>query len=167
MSDRLRAQPLTLAQANELVAQLHRHHKPTRGHRFSIGAYDGDRFVGAVIVGRPVARMVDQYAVAEVTRLVTDGTRNACSFLYGRAAQAAQAMGFEAIQTYTLPEEGGASLRAVGWDCDGVVRRDGHGWQSREGRRDDQPTQAKVRWRRTLNAPRKGVYTEQTPPDPT
>lgn len=145
------ARPLTLAQANELVLGMHRHHKPTRGHRFSIGAFVDGQCVGAVIVGRPVARMVDQYAVAEVTRLVTDGTRNACSFLYARAAQAAQAMGFERIQTYTLPEEGGASLRAVGWTCDGVLRRDGEAWTSRTGRRTDQPTTAKVRWHRVLS----------------
>ena len=146
----LSARPLTLNQANELVSQLHRHHKPVVGHRYSIGAYEGERFVGAVIVGRPVARAVDQYAVAEVTRLVTDGTKNACSFLYSRAAQAAAAMGFQSIQTYTLPEEGGGSLRAVGWSCDGVVRRNGVGWNNRTGRRDDQPTQAKIRWRRVL-----------------
>ena len=145
------ARPLTLAQANELVTEMHRHHKPTRGHRFSIGAFVDGQCVGAVIVGRPVARMVDQYAVAEVTRLVTNGTRNACSFLYGRAAQAAQAMGFDRIQTYTLPEEGGASLRAVGWACDGVLRRDGEGWTSRTGRSTDQPTTAKVRWHRVLS----------------
>ena len=146
----LSARPLTINQANELVSKLHRHHKPVVGHRYSNGAYDGDRFVGAVIVGRPVARAVDQYSVAEVTRLVTDGTRNACSFLYARAATAAQAMGFERIQTYTLPEEGGASLRAVGWACDGVVRPNGGQWTTRSGRRSDQPTQPKVRWTRVL-----------------
>ncbi len=146
----IRAVPLTLKQANDLVAQMHRHHKPCRGHRYSIGAEVDGKLVGAVIVGRPVARMVSQYDVAEVTRLVTDGSRNVCSFLYGRAAQAAQAMGFKRIQTYTLPEEGGASLRGVGWTCDGVLRRDGEGWTSRDGRRTDQPTSAKVRWGRYL-----------------
>jgi len=148
----MQAKPLTLAQANELVRTLHRHHQPVRGHRFSIGAYDNEgRCVGAVIVGRPVARAIEPYEVAEVTRLVTDGTRNACSFLYGRAAAAAAAMGFKYIQTYTLLEEGGASLRGAGWVCDGVVRRDGVGWGSREGRRDDQPTSTKTRWRKVLS----------------
>jgi hypothetical protein len=147
----MKARPLTLAQANSLVSSMHRHHKPARGHRFSIGAFAGDDCIGAVIVGRPVARAVDQYEVAEVTRLVTDGTRNACSFLYGRAAAAAAAMGFRYIQTYTLPEEGGASLRGAGWVCDGIVRRDGEGWTSRDGRRTDQPTSQKLRWRKVLN----------------
>lgn len=146
----MKAKPLTLKQANEMVATVHRHHKPTRGHRFSIGAFIDERCVGVIIVGRPVARMVDPYAVAEVTRLATDGTRNACSFLYARAAQAAKAMGFDRIQTYTLSEEGGASLRASGWACDGVLRTNGEGWTNRSGRRTDQPTTAKTRWHRVL-----------------
>jgi hypothetical protein len=111
----LRARPLTLAEANAAVARFHRHHKPVVGHRFSIGAFDGELLVGAVIVGRPVARNTDQYAVAEVTRLVTNGAKNACSFLYARAARAAEAMGFDEIGTFILESEDGASLRAAGW----------------------------------------------------
>jgi hypothetical protein len=141
---------MTLLQANEFIAKHHRHHKATRGHRFSIGCSRAGEVVGVVVVGRPVARMVSPYDVAEVTRLCADGTPNVCSFLYSRAAQAASAMGFRRIQTYTLAEEGGASLRGVGWVCDGVVRVDGKGWQNREGRRDDQPTGAKMRWGRDL-----------------
>jgi len=148
----MKAVPLTRDAANELVKIWHRHHKPVVGYRFAIGAQDDDgKLVGAVIVGRPVARMVDQYTTAEVTRLVTDGTRNACSFLYGRAALAAKIMGFTKIQTYTLPEEGGASLRGAGWSCDGIVRKDGRGWTNREGRREDQPTTAKLRWNKVLS----------------
>ena len=149
--DELRAIPLTLAQANALVAQLHRHHKTAQGHRFSIGAKRGDTLVGAVMVGRPVARAVPQYEVAEVTRLVTDGSKNVCSFLYGRAARAAQAMGFVSIQTYTLASEPGTSLRAAGWVCEGSPRANGRGWNNRDGRRDDQPTEQKVRWKKVLN----------------
>jgi hypothetical protein len=122
-----------------------------RGHRFSIGAEKDGKLVGVCVVGRPVARGVPAYSVAEVTRLATDGTANACSFLYARAAQAAKAMGFDYIQTYTLVEEPGASLRASGWECDGQVRRDGVGWHNRSDRREDQPQSAKLRWRKTLN----------------
>jgi hypothetical protein len=121
-----------------------------RGHRFSIGAEHDGTLVGAVIVGRPVARAVSQYEVAEVTRLVTNGTKNACSFLYSRAAQAAKAMGFAYIQTYILEDEPGVTLRAAGWSCDGVVRKNGEGWNSRDGRRTDQPMTAKSRWRKVL-----------------
>lgn len=133
------------------MAQLHRHHKPVQGHRFSIAAYDGDELVGAIVVGRPSARAIPPYTVAEVTRLVTNGHRNACSLLYSAAARAAEAMGFWAIQTYTLLDESGASLRACAWEDEGQVRPDGKGWNNREGRRDDQPQTAKRRWRRYFN----------------
>jgi len=145
------ARPLTLKQANELVSQLHRHHSPVQGHRFSIGAFVDDVFVGAVVVGRPVARLTSQYEIAEVTRLVTDGTRNACSFLYGRAAQACKAMGFEKIQTFILEDEPGTSLKASGWECEGVSGG-GDGWQSRAGRRNG-PTEKKARWSKRLCSP--------------
>lgn len=149
----LRAEPLTLKQANQLVSDLHRHHKPVVGHRFSIGAFDGNRPVGAAIIGRPVSRGVDQYRVAEVTRLVTDGTKNAPSFLYARAAQAAKAMGFTKIQTYILESEPGTSLRAAGWIP--VATTSGGDWnasKSRAGtRRTDQPMTPKVRYEKELN----------------
>jgi hypothetical protein len=145
----MRAFPLTLKQANKLVEDLHRHHKPVRGHRFSIGVKKDGRIVGAVIVGRPVARAVDPYEVAEVTRLVTDGTKNACSFLYARAAKAAEAIGFNSIQTYVLKSETGNTLKAAGWQCMGEAGG-GDGWLNRPGRRNDQPIERKVKWRKDL-----------------
>ncbi len=45
--------------------------------------------------------------------------KNVCSFLYGAAARAAAAMGYNRIITYTLDSENGASLRASGWICQG------------------------------------------------
>lgn len=110
----LRLVPVSLDIANAFVAQHHRHHRPTPGHRFSIGAWDG-HLRGVAIIGRPVARALDQRRLVEVNRNCTDGTRYACSLLYGAAARAAQALGYFAILTYTLEEEGGASLRASGW----------------------------------------------------
>jgi len=144
--------PLTLKQANALVAEHHRHHKPVVGHRFSIGAEKEGKLVGAAIVGRPVARMTDQYAVAEVTRLVTDGTKNAPSALYGAAARAAKAMGFGRIQTFILESELGTTLKAAGWERD-LDYSEGGTWNrvSRGGRRDDQPQERKQRWFKILN----------------
>lgn len=52
--------PLTLAQANDLIGRLHRHHKPVIGHRFSLGLQVGEEFVGARVVGRPVAQERDR-----------------------------------------------------------------------------------------------------------
>lgn len=146
----MRVVPLTLAQANELVASLHRHHKPVVGHRFSIGVEKDGRLVGAAIVGRPVARMTDQFEIAEVTRLVTDGTPNACSALYGAAARVAREMGFTAIQTFILEDETGTSLRASGWEK--VGDSGGGDWNrpSRGGRRVDQPQAPKQKWRKAF-----------------
>src|SRR5690606_8037899 len=92
-SERLRIVPMTLKEANDFVKQHHRHHGPTRFHKFSIGVAKGDQIVGVAIVGRPVARLLDDGYTLEVTRCCTDGTKNACSMLYGAAWRAARAMG--------------------------------------------------------------------------
>lgn len=143
----MRIKPLTLKQANELVSTLHRHHKPVRGHRFSIGLEHDGKIIGAAVVGRPVARMTPAYSVAEVSRLVTDGTPNACSKLYGAVARITCEMGFDRVQTFILFSETGISLRAAGWTKD--ERYSGGGdWNrpSRGGRRRDQPEDPKTLW---------------------
>jgi hypothetical protein len=143
---RLTIVPLTLRESNAFVAQHHRHHKPARGCRFCLGVLDQDGTLrGVCIVGRPVARMVDQRKVCEVVRLATDGTPNACSALYGAAGRVAKAMGFEQIITYTLTTEPGTSLRAAGWVE--VGETDGGSWDrpSRE-RTDKAPIIPKRRW---------------------
>lgn len=153
----MRLVPLSLRQANALVEQLHRHHKPARGGRFFSGCMVEDRLVGAAIVSRPVGREIDQWKVAEVVRLVTDGTPNACSFLYGATARIAKAMGFERIQTYILASEPGTSLKAAGWTFSHMT--DGRNWntKARGGRREDQPMEDKQCWVKVLKAPRKEV----------
>lgn len=149
----MRVVPLTLREANTLVAELHRHHKPVQGHRFSLGLVDSEgRLHGAVICGRPVARLAgNPREVLEVTRLVTDGTRNGCSQLYAAAAAAAKAMGFLRIQTYILESEPGTSLKASGWVDEGPAG--GGQWKHTDGkeRRTDQPTERKRRWAKVLN----------------
>lgn len=143
--------PLTLSQANELITAWHRHHKPATGHRFSIGCLlTVSCVVGAAIVGRPVARKTDQYLVAEVTRLVTTGEKNVCSFLYSACARIAREMGFDRIQTFILEEEPGTSLAAAGWKFDGMTDSKPSKWHSREGRRSDQPSERKQRWIKEL-----------------
>lgn len=142
---------LELKEANDLVASLHRHHKPAHGHRFSIGARDDDgKLIGAAVIGRPVGRSFDFREIVEVTRLVTDGTPNACSFLYGAAARVAKAVGFSKIQTYILESEPGTSLKAAGWTHEANGR--GGSWNNnvRGGRRVDQPSGPKQRWAKEL-----------------
>lgn len=143
--------PLTLKQANELIAQWHRHHKPVVGHRFSLGVADmNDVLHGAAIVGRPVARAVPQYEIAEVTRLVTDGSKNACSMLYAVCARVAKEMGFKKIQTYILEEESGISLKASGWQFEADTAGGDWNHGARKGRRTDQPMVNKQRWSKSF-----------------
>lgn len=109
--------PVSFAAACAFVAEHHRHHKPPRGHKFSLGVADGDVLVGVAIVGRPVSRVIaaDPIPTLEVVRTATDGTRNANSKLYGHAWQAARNIGYRRLITYTQDGETGASLRAAGF----------------------------------------------------
>jgi hypothetical protein len=116
----LQAVPLSLDEANTLVSHWHRHHKPIPQSKFCIGAINKatGALCGAAIVGRPVARLLDDGRSLEVNRCVTDGTANACSMLYGAVARAAKALGYIKVWTYTRVDEPGTSLRAAGWKLD-------------------------------------------------
>lgn len=148
--------PLELKELNRLVDRLHRHHKPVQGHRFSLGCVREDtmQLVGGCSVGRPVARLTDQKWVLEVTRLVTDGTPNACSILYAAAAKTGQTLGYRKIQTFILDSESGGSLKATGWVFE--ASSPGGQWVHTDGkpRRTDQPTCPKHKWSRILNPER-------------
>lgn len=95
--------------------------------------------------------MTDQRKVLEVTRLVTDGTKNACSILYSAAARVGKELGYERIQTFILDTEPGTSLKAAGWLMDGVSG--GGDWTriSKPNRRQDQPQCPKHRYIKVLN----------------
>lgn len=110
----LTIRPIDLKAANAYVMANHRHNGKVLVHRFSLSVYDGDRLCGVAIVGNPTARKLDDGETVEVKRVCTDGTHNACSILYGRCARVAKEMGYKRIITYTLEEEGGASLRGSG-----------------------------------------------------
>lgn len=120
--------PTTLEEANAFVAAHHRHHKPVPGCKFAVAVADEGRVCGVALVGRPVARRLDDGWTLEVNRCCTDGTRNACSALYGAAWRVAKEMGYRRVITYTLPEEGGASLRGAGWRLLGL--RGGGNWNA-------------------------------------
>lgn len=142
--------PITLRAANAYVEERHRHHKPSRGHKFSVGLMVDLEIVGVAICGRPVARGSDDGYTLEVSRLCTDGTENACSKLYGACARVAKEMGYLKIQTYILENEIGTSLKASGWKLESVTA--GGQWKYTGGkeRRTDQPTEPKQRWVRIL-----------------
>lgn len=143
---RLEIVPLTQREACAYIAEHHRHHKPPRGDVFRLGVADESGTIrGVATIGRPVARHLDDGWTLEVTRVATDGCPNACSALYGAAWRAARALGWKRLVTYTLPEEGGASLRASGWREIGSAG--GGSWSRKERPRVDlHPMQEKLRW---------------------
>ena len=137
--------PVSLKEANAFVEQYHRHHRPVVGHKFSIGATDGEKIVGVAIVGRPVSRYLDNGMTLEVTRCCTDGTRNACSILYAAAWRAARAMGYKKVITYILESENGVSLKAAGYKC--IGKCGGLRWTGRSKPEVDlYPAQMKLRF---------------------
>lgn len=146
MGKQLRHQRIDFGAAAAFVADHHRHHTPPVGHLFSIGAFRGEDMVGVAIVGRPVSRHRDDGLTAEITRLcVLEGVRNAASFLLGRCAKAALALGFRRIGTYTLGSESGASLRAAGWRM--IAETPGKSWSvPSRPRTDSHPLGTKMLW---------------------
>lgn len=141
----MRVVPMTLRAARAYVDANHRHHKAPQGGLFAVGCAESERIVGCAIVGKPVARMLNDGLTVEITRVCTDGTRNACSFLYRVCVRVARAMGYQRVLTYTLGTESGASLRGAGFAVTRKTKAEGWSRPSRE-RTDDHPTQFKLRW---------------------
>lgn len=138
--------PVHRDDAYAFVDTIHRHQGRPQGYKYAIGVADGPTLVGVAIVGRPVSRMLQDGWTVEVTRCTTDGTRNACSALYGAAWRAARAMGYRHAVTYTQGGETGASLRAAGWlpAADLRARR---GWDTPSRRRGLTGTEGVDRYR--------------------
>lgn len=137
--------PITIKDAARFIREHHRHHRPPTGGLFAVGVANETLLIGVAVVARPVSRHAQDGSTAEVTRLATDGTKNACSALYGACWRAARALGYRRLITYTLTTEPGTSLRAAGWMLIGEAG--GGSWSRPSRPRDDQhPTQPKLRW---------------------
>lgn len=141
--------PIKFKEACEFVKRHHRHHKPPIGHICSVAVATDEKIVGVAIIGRPASRVLDNGLTAEVTRLCTNGTKNACSMLYATAWRAVRALGYKKLITYILKEEGGISLKAAGWKCIGECG--GGKWDRKSRPRVDiHPMQKKFRWESSL-----------------
>lgn len=143
----LEFRPISLKTANEFVEKYHRHNKPVRGHKWSIGLYKNGKLVGVGIAGRPVARLLDDGFTLEILRVCTNGEKNANSMIYARMARIAKLMGYKRIITYTLKKESGASLRAVGAVPEAEVKPDKWDRPNRKRRKQPVYKEAKIRWR--------------------
>jgi hypothetical protein len=141
----LELQPINFDEACAYITQYHRHHTAPQGCKFCIGVNDNGVIVGVIVIGRPVARMLDDGYTAEVTRCCTNGTKNTSSMLYSAAWRAARAMGYRRLITYTLQSEPGISLLAANWK---LVGQAGGGTWNREDRPriDKHPIEQKKLW---------------------
>jgi hypothetical protein len=155
---KLIAIPMSLREANDFVENFHRHNGRTDsarmpgGGKFAVGVSAGDGLMGVAIVGRPIARNIDDGFTLEVRRtcVMDNSQKGANSFLYSRCWQAAKALGYRRLITYTLSSESGASLRGAGWKIIAESKPGKDGWNRPDiGRmRRWQPIygQLKLRW---------------------
>ena len=118
---KLQIKPIHLAQAKDFVSKYHRHNIPPTGGKFAVACWLDTVMCGVAICGRPVSRYSDDGDTLEIYRVCTDGTRNACSKLYGACVRIARDMGYKRVITYTLVTEDGASLKASNFRCCGLA----------------------------------------------
>lgn len=146
----MKAIPIELKDANEFVLRLHRHHPPVYRDKFRLACIaDDGHLCGIIQAARPVSRMLDDGVTIEVVRCCTDGTYNACSYLYSRIARIAKEMGYTKAITYILDAETGSSLKASGWHKEADVK--GHSWNCKSRPRNTiAPTCNKQRWCKEL-----------------
>ena len=143
--------PVSLSEANAFVARYHRHHRPVVGHKFSIGLVAGDGArIGVAIASIPKARALNDGRTLELNRICCDPVyRHAASKLCAATIRVGKEMGYHRFVTYTLPQESGSSLRAVGFLRDGLTSARPLGWNCRNRPRrtpEKYPTGVKIRW---------------------
>lgn len=152
---KLQIKQIKQSDAKRFIQEHHRHNKPPVGWRYGAGIWNWETLIGVVMVGRPVARKINHHEIVEVNRLCInpyvdkDLSVHACSQLYGWSAREAKKRGFKKIITYTLQSESGVSLKAAGWNNEGLAG--GGSWNTvSRPRIDHAPTQKKIRWSREL-----------------
>lgn len=151
----LRLAPCTIKAAKRWVAQTHRHLPEFNGARFAVAVVDDAGEIHGVAVASNGPRVWEGTGRLNIGRVSTDGTKDACSMLYGAICRAGKALGYTEAWTYTLPSEPGTSLRAAGFE---EVGESAGGSHDRKGRPRHAPVQGgpKRRWRRILNQERAG-----------
>ncbi len=143
--NRLVIVPIKQKEAMAFINQHHRHHKAPIGSIFQLAVALNNKVVGVAMVGRPVARSLDNGWTLEVNRLCTDGTKNACSMLYAACWRVCKNLGYRKLITYILKSENGISLYAAGWKL--IAEVNGRSWHCKSRPRvDKHPTQHKLRF---------------------
>lgn len=146
---RLRVAPCTIAEALRYVSALHRHLPRLNGGLFACSIEDElGQVRGVGVFGHP-PRAWQGTGAGAILRVATDGVPNGCTMIMGALCRAAAALGYDRVYTWTLPEEGGASLRAAGFALDGQTKGGEWSCPSRP-RPPAQRADPKLRWVRYL-----------------
>lgn len=142
---KLESLPTTIKAAMRFVRKHHRHLPNIQGGLFAVAVARAgeDEPCGVAIVGRPSRKAEDGWTCV-VTRLATDGTPNACSFLYAMVRRIVQIMGYRKCKTFTLQEEPGTSLFALGLEPEGET--EGGEWGRKDRPRETVNNEPKKRW---------------------
>ena len=153
---RLEAVPITLQEASAYIDRHHRHNAGPKFHKFSVCLrVPGEpEPVGVAVASTPKARCQMDGETLEINRCCTDPRyADVCSCLYARAIRIGRELGYRRFLTYTLPDESGSSLRAAGFQPDGIVKPSAGGWNSPSRPRDtaQYPAGEKLRWVRRVS----------------
>lgn len=148
---RLESVPITFREASAYIDRCHRHNAGPAGHKFSVclRVPGESEPVGVAVASIPKARHQMDGQTLEINRCCTDPRyADVCSRLYASVIRIGREMGYRRFLTYTLPEESGSSLRAVGFRLDGTVRSPISGWDCPSRPRDTAryPAGEKLRW---------------------
>lgn len=148
---RLEAVPITLQEASAYVDKHHRHNAGPKFHKYSICLCTPNEAepVGVAVASIPKSRHQMDSETLEINRCCTDARYdNVCSSLYARVIRIGREMGYRRFLTYTLPGESGSSLKAVGFQIDGIVAPSSNGWNvsSRPRNTEQYPKGEKLRW---------------------
>lgn len=130
--------PMTIKEAKMFVREIHRHNRVLVGALAVIAAAENGRIIGVAVVGRPKAKALQDGWTAEITRVANIPHPNATSFLFNGATRLARSLGYRRCFTYTLKEESGAAMRALGWKVLYDVR--GRSWNTPSRPRIDKHT---------------------------
>ena len=160
VEESVRLRPITRAEARMYIAKTHRHNKPPSVSVFHVALEDAGDLVGVASCARPGARKLCDGYTLEVSRVATDGTRNANSMLYGACSRAAKSLGYRRLVTYTLVSESGSSLKGAGWTLDPkTLRSRPEAWETQRTPRSQSrdlfgnptmPNEDKRRWWKNL-----------------
>lgn len=145
----MRVVPCTIRAAQKWLLQHHRHLPKVNGGRFAVAVADDTGIRGVALAGNG-PRVWEGSTRMTITRVATDGAKNACSMLLGALCRAGAALGYTEAWTYTLPGEPGTSLRASGFNFAGISQGGKSHSSSKRHREPAVCPQPKQRWFRLL-----------------